>query len=160
MMHVGKAERSARYRIALAGVAAQLRSDRGYSRIDAGMLARQLIDPQASCAVCGVTNATLAELHERGGAGGDQPFLSGPATMNRRLTVDRIDQWGPHELANTRLACWPCNKLRGAAIRSDDVVASQVRAWWRANAPADLIGWLECPAPAAAPRTVDIAAAF
>lgn len=138
-----------------AGIANQLRANRGYSRIEAGTLAIALVDRTSGCAVCGVTNAELAELHARGG-----PFLSGPATMNRRLTVDRIDQFGAHELANTRLACWPCNKLRGAAIRSDAVVASEVRAWWRANAPAELLGWLECPAPAAAPRTVDVAAAF
>lgn len=129
-----------RYTMSVLGLAARLRYSRRYTREDAAAIAPRLVDPAERCAVCGVPNAVLITVYDRGG-----PFQRGPSNNCRRLTVDRIDPYGPHELANTRLACWPCNALKGQGVRSDGSVSEETRRWWAIYGPEDLRGWLAEP---------------
>jgi len=137
------------------GVASHLRTRRGYSPADARTVALWILHPAASCAICGVPGAIVAALYDRGG-----PFKRGPGSANRRLQADRIDCWQAHALENTRPACWPCNAARGRGIRTDYSVAEEVRAWWRENAPRDLLAWLKAPPPCRPGEGVDLSAAI
>lgn len=117
-----------RYDRSRKGVARALRAKHGYNESDSIALARLVLHPYTRCAICGLPQRILLYYFRRG-----WPFIRGDARMNRRLTVDHIDPWGPSTFSNTRILCFPCNNLRGPAIRTDaSVLAESTRLWQRA----------------------------
>lgn len=126
-----------RYDRSRKGVARSLRAKYGYSPSDSNTLAKLLLHPYTRCSICGVPQRILLYFLRKGG-----PFIRGDSRVNRRLTVDHIDPWGPSTLTNSRPLCYPCNNLRGPAINSDDHVLREVARLWQFRLNLKQLWWL------------------
>lgn len=119
------------------GIARTLRAKHGYSLDDSYTLARLLLHPYTRCSICGVPQRILLYFNRKGG-----PFIRGDGRMNRRLTVDHIDPWGPSDFDNSRPLCYPCNNIRGPAIKSDVFVLQEISRLWQQRLNLKQLWWL------------------
>ena len=107
-----------------ASVAKRLRSDRGYSREAAAILAKRILDPYQRCEICGIPVRILERMIGRNMPTPDH-------TKCGRLTVDHIIPGGPSVLGNTRILCYACNHHRGATLTDHEVWDWIVNQWQR-----------------------------
>jgi hypothetical protein len=107
----------------------------------AARLARLVMEDHCRCAICGIPNWLIRQMHQRGG-----PYPAVGGRMHRnvwfRMHVDHIVPGGPTNKKNTRLLCPACNIYRGAGLRSDEAVLGRIRWWWRENRPLRFLWWL------------------
>jgi hypothetical protein len=116
----------------------QLTNKHNYSPEDARILAAEIFDPYTRCAICGVPSRWLKAKHR-----------DGWWHMHFRcsLTVDHIDPEGASDMENTRILCFLCNRLRGAAALTDEEVLRQTGDWYgREGFTAQELWWL-CTSP-------------
>jgi hypothetical protein len=123
--------RSARWRKTSAGVASKLRDAHGLGQDESERWAVTLTDEKSRCGICGVM---LWWLRKQG------TWLHGGKRCNQRLTLDHVTP-GVAD-GNYRALCFSCNRLRGAAVLTDENVLNEVRSWYRALWPLRFLFWL------------------
>lgn len=126
-----------RYGQSRKGIINALVNSLGYPREDAEVLSDVLIDPETSCAICGIPNKILRTLVRQ-----NFVFPLGTTSQNRRLTPDNLEPGKPHVLARTRILCRGCNSRRGADLLDDATVLQWARREWTQRLPARLLSWL------------------
>lgn len=109
-----------RYNESEKGVARKLRDHHGYSRSYSIRLARDILNPYTKCCVCGVPSRWLFAKKRDGCR----------SRHFNRLTADHIQPGGASIPSNTRILCGLCNRLRGAAERTDEQVLILTRRWY------------------------------
>lgn len=114
------------------GVGAWLRFQYGVEEEDSIILARKLLHPYTRCHICGLPNRIRATyVRERK-----------MSIFGRRMTVDHIDPAGGGSLSNLRPLCAMCNRIRGAAMYTDEEVLRKVRRWWTKRFTQEELFWL------------------
>lgn len=131
-----KQKRQRKYNNSVKGVARQLRSNHGYSVEDSIYIARKCLNDFSTCTICG-----LPQYFNRT----QFSYIKGTDRENRRLCPDRIDLHLPHTLDNTRITCFGCNTLRGAARLSDHEVLAYVNIWYERRYSLKDLWWMNRP---------------
>ena len=109
-----------RLRSTVKGKAERLRQHHSMTPEDAFFWASSIFEPYSRCAVCGIPARILRAYWRYGQMWARSPLLQ----------VDHIDPWLPATMENIRLLCSKCNRMRGAAIRTDEEVLARVRKWY------------------------------